>query len=147
MAGGSAPGCAEGAIDMNHLSRTRPAGRIRGCTPKSTPNLEVSMVGHDTLRARGRAARALTACALSLFLASPGADACPPATPADYAMYPSTLRTIQPEPLLAAGTPPACPGATNPSPCGGHQVYVPSLNPLNPELRQNQLYLFLPGTQ
>ena len=105
------------------------------------------MIGHDVLRARGRAARSLTACALFLFLAPPGADACPPATPADYAMYPSTLRTIQPEPLIAAGTPTACPGATNTSPCGGHQVYVPSLNPVNPELRQNQLYLFLPGTQ
>ena len=89
------------------------------------------MIGHDVLRAHGRAVRALTAYTLLLFLAPSGANACPPATPADYAMFPSTLRTIQPEPLIAAGTPTACPGATNTSPCGAHQVYVPALN--NPE--------------
>jgi len=66
--------------------------------------------------------------------------------PADFAMYPSSLRTIEPESLFGVGTPTACPGGTKESPCGAHHVYVPAPN--NPELqaRQNQLYLFLPGT-
>lgn len=79
-----------------------------------------------------------------LSLAPRGADASPPATPADFALYPSTLRTIQPE-LIAAGDPTDCLGSTDASPCGAHRVYVP--DPNNPALRQNQLYLFLPGTQ
>jgi hypothetical protein len=86
---------------------------------------------------------------LALFsLALRGADACPPATPADFALYPSTARTIQPESLSAAAVDTtACLGGTDASPCGAHRVYVPDPNNPELELRQNQLYLFLPGTQ
>jgi hypothetical protein len=99
------------------------------------------MIGHDVIRARGRAARALIACAVLSTLAAPDAGACP--SPNDYAMFPSTLRTIQPEPLIQGAT--ACPGNTNTSPCGAHRVYVPAAN--HPEPHPNQIVLFLPGTQ
>jgi hypothetical protein len=91
---------------------------------------------------------ALVASALLAIAAiSDGAGACPVGTSADYALYPSTLRTVQPEPLVPGGTPTACPGGTNAPPCGGHQIYVPAAN--NPEStgrRRNQLFLFLPGS-
>jgi hypothetical protein len=75
------------------------------------------------------------------------ASACPPATPADFAMFPSTLLPpIQPESLLGAD-PTACPGGTNESPCGAHLVYVPAPNNPEQQARQSQLYLFLPGTR
>ncbi len=78
---------------------------------------------------------------------APAAEAqvCPAATPVDFAAFPSTLRTIQPETLFPMGLPTACPGNTNSSPCGGHRVYVP--DPANPYRRNDQIYLFLPGTQ
>jgi hypothetical protein len=124
------------------------------------PTKRFSMTGHAqsfvhlmALKTRGAFSPKWFAFSLTLalsYLAPRGADACPPATPADFAMYPSVLRTIEPEPLIADPT--ACSGATNESqsPCGAHRVYVP--DPNNPELqdnprRQNQLYLFLPGTQ
>ncbi len=76
---------------------------------------------------------------------SPAAAQCPLATPVDFAAFPSTLRTIQPESLFSAGTPTACPGGTNTQPCGAHRVYVPDVT--NPYRRNNQIFLFLPGTQ
>jgi hypothetical protein len=76
-------------------------------------------------------------------LAPRGADACPPAS--DFALYPSTLRRIQPELLFAAGTPTACPVVPDASPCGAHRVYLPNSN--HPAKREHQLYVFLPGTQ
>lgn len=81
----------------------------------------------------------------TLAAAAPSAHAvCPLATPADFAAYPSTLRTIQPETLMPMGTPTACPGGTNASPCGAHRVYVPA--PASPWLRSSKFFLFLGGT-
>lgn len=93
-----------------------------------------------------------TTLALGLaILATTGTAAtaqCPLATPVDFAAYPSTLRTIQPESLFTAGTPTKCPGATDTSPCGGHRVYVPAANNPNRTPRRNsQFFVFLPGTQ
>lgn len=101
------------------------------------------MIAHDVPRVRGPAACVLIGCVALATTMVPDAGACP--SPNDYALYPSTLRTIQPEPLIAGGVLTACPGATNTSPCSAHRVYVPAAN--HPEPHPNQIVLFLAGTQ
>ena len=89
---------------------------------------------------------ALAACSLLLCFAPYDAGACPPATPEDFATYPSIPEAVQPEDLMVDAT--NCDG-TRPheSPCGAHLVYRPAMDNPERQNRQNQLFLFLPGLQ
>lgn len=87
---------------------------------------------------------AVALAALGAAASEARAQACPPATTADFAAHPSTLRTVQPESLFLGGDVSACPGGTNSQPCGGHRVYVPDTG--SPYRRNDQIFVFLPGS-
>ena len=90
---------------------------------------------------------AILAVAAAASTASATPQACPLATPADFAAYPSRLRSIQPESLFGPGAQTKCPGGTDASPCGPHHVFVPAANnPNRTAARDRQFFIFLGGT-